>query len=156
MFEAGGHTRIVLTHAAAEIIVREASAADREGIWRLTQAFTTSFVPSHEAFNVSLAGILVDFEALLLVAVDGSAIVGYLSAHRHATLFANGPVAWVEELMVDQPTRGAGVGRQLMDRAECWARDGGARYLALATRRAGGFYQALGYEDSAVFFRKMV
>jgi len=30
----------------------------------------------------------------------------------------------------------------------------GAAYLALASRRAGLFYLALGYEDSAVFYKK--
>lgn len=29
-----------------------------------------------------------------------------------------------------------------------------AGYVSLASRRAGDFYRALGYEDSAVFFRK--
>jgi hypothetical protein len=41
-----------------------------------------------------------------------------------------------------------------MGYAENWARESGAAYLALASRRAGPFYLALGYEDSAVFFKK--
>jgi hypothetical protein len=28
--------------------------------------------------------------------------------------------------------------------------------MALATRRAAAFYQALGYEESAVYFRKLL
>ena len=40
-----------------------------------------------------------------------------------------------------------------MTAAEQWARSIGAAYLALATRRAAAFYAALGYEDSAVYFR---
>ena len=42
----------------------------------------------------------------------------------------------------------------LLVAAEDWARRRGARYVALATRRAAPFYQALGYEDSAVYFKK--
>ena len=41
-----------------------------------------------------------------------------------------------------------------MDRAEDWAQSIGAAYLTLASRRAGIFYQALGYEDSATFYKK--
>lgn len=41
-----------------------------------------------------------------------------------------------------------------MAAAEDWARDAGAGYVSLASRRAGAFYLALGYEDSAVFFKK--
>ncbi|GAA1661347.1 hypothetical protein GCM10009744_63860 [Kribbella alba] len=35
-----------------------------------------------------------------------------------------------------------------------WAQSIGAAYLALASRRAGPFYLALDYEDSAVFYKK--
>jgi GNAT superfamily N-acetyltransferase len=83
-----------------------------------------------------------------------ASIVGYLLASSHLTFLANGPVVWVEEVMVDWPARGSGVGRQLMDAAETWARDQGAAYVSLASRRAGEFYLALGYEESATFFKK--
>jgi hypothetical protein len=39
--------------------------------------------------------------------------------------------------------------------AEHWADTGGAAYVALATRRAAAFYEAIGYTDSAVFYRKL-
>ncbi|HEY1675476.1 MAG TPA: GNAT family N-acetyltransferase [Streptosporangiaceae bacterium] len=81
-------------------------------------------------------------------------VVGYLLATSHPAFHANGLVAWVEEVMVAEPARGTGVGRQLMAAAEARARRRGARYVALATRRAAPFYQALGYEDSAVYFKK--
>lgn len=80
--------------------------------------------------------------------------MGYLLGHSHLTFLANGPVAWVEEVMVDQGSRRSGIGRRLMEHAEDWARAIGAAYLALASRRAGPFYTALDYEDSAVFFKK--
>jgi GNAT superfamily N-acetyltransferase len=63
-------------------------------------------------------------------------------------------VAWVEELMVERTHRRTGVGRRLVEHAEDWARSTDAAYLALASRRAGGFYLALGYEDSAVFYKR--
>lgn len=40
--------------------------------------------------------------------------------------------------------------------AEEWAADQGAAYVALATRRAADFYAALGYAESATFFRKEI
>jgi histone acetyltransferase (RNA polymerase elongator complex component) len=48
------------------------------------------------------------------------------------------------------------VGRKLMDAAERWSSSAGAAYLALATRRGASFYRALGYQDSATYFRKML
>ena len=95
-------------------------------------------------------------DTLLLVAADATGIVGYLLAASHETFFANGPVAWVEEVMVGESVRRSGVGRALMEQAENWARSIGAAYLSLATRRAADFYLSLGYEDSATFFRKML
>jgi hypothetical protein len=43
-----------------------------------------------------------------------------------------------------------------MAQAEGWAREQDAAYISLATRRAANFYDALGYEDSATFFRKLL
>jgi hypothetical protein len=43
-----------------------------------------------------------------------------------------------------------------MERAEQWGSSAGVAYVALASRRARDFYLALGYEDSAVFFRKIL
>ena len=43
-----------------------------------------------------------------------------------------------------------------MEAAEVWAAAAGAAYVALATRRAAPFYAALGYDESAAFFRKVL
>lgn len=55
---------------------------------------------------------------------------------------------------MDEGHRRGGAGRALMAHAEDWARRGGAASVALASRRAGPFYRALGYDDSAVYVRK--
>ena len=82
------------------------------------------------------------------------AVAGYLLASTHLTFLANGSVCWVEEVMVAPPLRRSGVGAALMAYAERWAHARGAAYVSLASRRAGAFYAALGYDDSATFFRK--
>ena len=50
--------------------------------------------------------------------------------------------------------RGQGTGRALMTAFERWAARHGCALVALATRRAVPFYRALGYEGSAIYFRK--
>ncbi|MFF2268307.1 GNAT family N-acetyltransferase [Cellulosimicrobium cellulans] len=136
--------------------VRGALPDDAAALWRLVVAFATSFVPERAPFDASFASLLRDDDALVLVAVAGNDVVGYLVAHRHATLFANAPVAWVEEVMVDDLARRRGIGRLLVGAAEEWAAAAGAAYVALATRRAAPFYEALGYVESAAFFRKVL
>lgn len=124
-------------------------------MWLLARDFATSFVPERAAFDATWEQLVAAPDTLLLVAEAGvHGVVGYLLANSHSTFLANGPVAWVEEVMVEQGVRRSGVGRRLMEHAEQWARSIGAAYLALASRRAGPFYLALDYEDSAVFYKK--
>jgi GNAT superfamily N-acetyltransferase len=140
--------------AAGEVRIRRAVEGDRDAVWPLARDFATSFQPERRAFDAVFARLLARDDTLLLVAVEGDAVVGYLLASTHDTFLANGEVGWVEEVMVDPSSRRQGVGRRLMEAAESWAHETGAAYLALASRRAGPFYLALGYEDSAVFFKK--
>ena len=48
------------------------------------------------------------------------------------------------------------LGRALMSTFEQWAAAQGCGLIALATRRAAPFYRALGYAESAVYFRKVL
>jgi hypothetical protein len=43
-----------------------------------------------------------------------------------------------------------------MSAFEQWAADRGYVLVALATRRAAPFYRALGYEESAIYHRKVL
>jgi GNAT superfamily N-acetyltransferase len=83
-------------------------------------------------------------------------ISGYLLAFDHDTLFANGPVAWVEEVMVCEDRRRQGIGRKMMEHFERWAKSRGSVLVALATRRAASFYTVQGYKESAIYFRKLL
>lgn len=141
---------------ATNTSVREATRDDADAVWPLTQAFATSFAPERDAFDEAFAHLVVRDDTLVAVAATTSGVVGYVLAIAHPTLFANGPVVWVEEVMVRHDERRSGVGRALMDAVETWARESGAAYVSLATRRASDFYLALGYEESATFFRKLV
>jgi GNAT superfamily N-acetyltransferase len=134
--------------------VRRAVVEDLEGVWPLARAFATSFRPERDPFEQTFRALLDSSSALILVAHRPERICGYLLAHTHYTFFANGPVAWVEEVMVDARDRSEGIGHALMTEAERWGREQGAAYVSLASRRAGGFYLQLGYEDSAVFYKK--
>lgn len=135
------------------ITVRAANPADADALWTLVREFATSFVPERAAFDTTLPLLLGRDDVLVLVAEDDG-VVGYLLASEHPTFFANGPVVGVEEVMVAPAHRRSGVGAALMAAAEAWAAERGAGYVSLASRRAGAFYFALGYTDSAVFYKK--
>ena len=136
--------------------VRPAGGSDAAGVLPLARALATSFAVEEQAFHDSYDSLLASSAARLLVAEHGGAVVGYLLGFHHAAFFANGRVAWVEEIMVEESLRRQGVGAALMREFEAWARTEECRLVALATRRARAFYAAIGYEESALYFRKLL
>lgn len=138
-----------------KISIRPAAPEDMEKLWPLVQDFAFSSQPERSAFTRTFSDLLERSDTIVLVAVANmSAIVGYLLGSYHGTFFANGPVAWIEELMVGESSRHQGVATRLMSAAEEWARSVSTPYIALASRRAGDFYLGIGYDGSATYFRK--
>jgi GNAT superfamily N-acetyltransferase len=135
--------------------VRPAHAGDAEKLFALAHDMAASFVPTLEVFRAAFSELGSRDDALVLVA-DGAedGADGYLLGFVHPTFYADAPVGWVEELAVRSAVRRRGLGRRLMESFEEWAFSRGARLVALATRRAGAFYSAIGYEESAAYFRK--
>ena len=136
--------------------IRPARARDAGAVLSLARPFATSFAIDEAAFHRSYSELLALAETRLLVAESGSRIVGYLLGFDHYTFFANGRAAWVEEIMVDASCRRQGIGGLLMREFEAWARARDGRLVALATRRAAAFYHAIGYDESAAYFCKLL
>jgi GNAT superfamily N-acetyltransferase len=138
------------------IHIRTAQHTDAEAVLALAKPFATSFIVDDQAFYRSLSEILASPQAHLVVAETDRQLVGYVLGFAHATFFANGRAAWVEEIMVSERFRRQGIGQILMQEFETWAAQRGSKVVALATRRASHFYKALGYEESAMYFRKLL
>jgi GNAT superfamily N-acetyltransferase len=170
--------------AAARFRIRHATTGDASAVAGLAAGLAQSFVFSLASFEAHYPDLLAAGHACLLVAdstagdgaaADGTAAdhaaaggaagdrtipaagcVGYLLGFEHLTFYANGRVAWVEELFVCDDHRGRGAGQALMGAFEDWARGRGCALAALATRRAASFYRTLGYQDSAAYLRKLL
>ena len=136
--------------------IRRATPADSGELFELTREFATSFQPQAEAFEQSFNYLLKQEDALLLVLAEADQLLGYLLGFDHYALYANGRVAWVEEIMVRADRRRGGLGRDLMLHFEQWTAARGSRLVSLATRRAAPFYTAIGYQESALYFRKLL
>lgn len=136
--------------------IRAVQEGDASELFPIVVEFATSFMPERGSFEVALRRILADQHVCLLAAELDGKVTGYLLGFEHPTFFANGPVSWVEEIAVASSFRRGGIGRALMMRFEQWAASRGCRLVALATRRAERFYAALGYEESASYFRKIL
>ena len=136
--------------------VRDAVIADRPAVFECAKRLSTSFAVEENSFVHVYAEVLVSPQACLLVAEVDTQIVGYALGVDHLTFYANGRVAWVEEIFVSPDFRRHRIGDRLMQGMEAWATQRGAKLIALATRRAASFYKALGYEESATYFRKLL
>ena len=82
-----------------------------------------------------------DGQSATLVAVAGVSIQRVLHHERHL---------WIHDFVVDEPRRGEGVGRELLDWLDEWARDQECENLALAcwdeNDDARSFYETEGLE----------
>src|SRR5690242_13133831 len=146
---------------AAPPRIRRATTGDAGAVAALAEGLAQSFAFSRASFDAHYPALLAAGHACLLVAgtgadAAGDGCAGYLLGFEHLTFYANGRVAWVEEVFVRGDLRGRGIGRALMTAFEQWACERGCALVALATRRAAPFYRALGYQDSAAYLRKLL
>ncbi|GAA1167715.1 GNAT family N-acetyltransferase [Pseudonocardia alaniniphila] len=141
---------------ARQTIIRAATLMDEPTVYSLAAEMATSFAVERESFRRSLGELVAADNALLLVAETDGKVSGYVLGFTHPAFYANGRVAWVEEIAVQAGQRRQRVGALLMEEFERRALDAGARLVALATRRAADFYLAIGYEESATYFRKLL
>ena len=142
--------------SSSSVQIRYATTEDAEAVCDLAGQLAQSFPFSPARFHDSYGALLSTDDACLLVAADNDGLLGYLLGFSHHTFYANGPVAWVEEILVRPQARGQSIGRALMRALEHWATQRDCALVALATRRAAPFYLALGYEESATYFRKVL
>ena len=136
--------------------MRRANSDDEPAVYELAADMAITFTVERAAFRTSFRNLITaDNAGVLVVDIDGQ-VGGYLLGFTHLSFFANGPVAWVEEIAVDERLRRQHLGSLLMAEFERQARDAGAHVVALATTRAGSFYEAIGYDPRATYFRKIL
>ncbi len=140
----------------SRVQVRRARTGDAGAVAGLAGELAQSFPFSREQFDLAYPALVASQDACLLVAAEDGECLGYVLGFRHLTFYANGPVGWVEEILVRPECRGRGLGRALMSAFERWATEHDCTLVALATRRAAPFYRALGYQDSAAYLRKVL
>ena len=97
--------------------------------------------------------------AMWVAELDGRA-VGIATARKFPAIHQSAPVVWLTVLVVAESARGRGVGTRLVNEAEEWAREQGARRIALTSalhrEEAHDFYKRLGYEQTGVRLAKVL
>ena len=138
------------------ICIASAGPHDANVVWGFLQSFATSHAPSRITFDRDYPLLIQrDGTHLLLARREGIA-VGYLLAHQTLTLFAGGQILEILELYVEANYRGEGIGKALVEEAIHRAMATGCLEAVVSTRRAQGFYEALGFHPSATYLKRQV
>ena len=138
------------------LVIRPARRSDADRLFPLVEQFATSYRPDRAAFDRHFPLLLDADHADCLVAEARGDLLGYALAFRLLTLYANGVVAELQELMVAPEHRRRGIGRRLVAAVLERARAAGAVEVTVPTRRAREYYLRLGFEETATYLKRRV
>jgi len=141
---------------ASTPVVRFAAESDGEAILALVGRLGHAVPVDAHAFAASFPQVLADHpRSLLHVAEVDGVVAGYALTTITRLLYTNGPSAQLQEIAVDETLQTRGVGTALVRAVEKACQDSGVTQLTVASRRAGGFYDRLGYTQQAEYMRRL-
>ena len=136
-----------------DVLIRSARISDADALFPLLQQFAMSYRPDRATFDRHYPLLLAADHADLLVAEVDDQLVGYALAFNLLTLYANGIVVELQELMVAPEYRSRGIGRRLVTEVMDRARAAGAIEMTVPTRRAVEYYLRLGFAQTATYLK---
>ncbi len=123
----------------------------REGLFEELNRLMPQLNPTLRADRESLARMVAAPLCHLFVAEVEGAVAGMLTLALYDTL--EGRRAWIEDVVVDECVRGAGLGRRLLDKAREEAEKAGAVSLSLTSSAhrvaAHALYRKEGFQEVA-------
>jgi len=141
---------------ASSPAIRFASEADGPRILELVGRLGHAVPVDAEAFAQAFPVVLADHpRSLLHVAEVDGVVAGYALTTINPLLYTNGPSAQLQEIVVDDRMQTSGVGTALVRAVEKACEESGVTQLTVASRRAGGFYDRLGYTQQAEYMRRL-
>ena len=137
-------------------VIRFARDADASRILELVGRLGHAVPVDPEAFRQNFPLVLNDHPRTLVHVADvAGSIAGYALTTVNHLLYANGPSAQLQEIVVDDTVQTRGVGTALVRAVEAACEESGVTQLTVASRRAGGFYDRLGYTQQAEYMRRL-
>jgi GNAT superfamily N-acetyltransferase len=113
---------------------------------------------SAESVPARLAALNAQGGVVIVAVAEQARVVGFASGARHATIHADGEVAYVTALVTDAKARRQGVGRALLAALEQWALMHGCSRLSVTSAEhradAHAFYPRCGFPYTGRRFTK--
>jgi GNAT superfamily N-acetyltransferase len=136
--------------------VREAAVSDAAAIARLVTQL--GYPSSTDDMTGRLHALGARPEYVTMVAEQSGTIVGLVGAYVAHGLELNGAYGKLTGLVVDDASRGCGIGRLLIESIEQWLLERDVTVVILTSGKhrtdAHQFYRRLGYEDTGLRFIK--
>jgi len=150
----------VENNMAPEFVIRRAELEDVDAMAvLLRQLFELEkdFQHSHAVQSRALSSLVCRESATVLVATKNNRTVGMVSVQYIVSTAMGDLSGWVEDLVVDSPERGKGVGTLLLNAIEADAREKGASRLQLLAdkenNKALQFYHDHKWEENRMIPR---
>jgi len=141
---------------AKEPVVRLALPKDGARVLELVGKLGHAVALDPQAFQDSFTQALADSPRTIVhVAEVAGEVVGYALTTINTLFYTNGPSAQLQEIVVDDARQTSGVGTVLVRAVEAACEASGVTQLTVASRRAGGFYDRLGYTQQAEYMRRL-
>jgi len=141
---------------AKEPVVRLALPKDGARVLELVGKLGHAVALDPQAFQDSFTQALADSPRTIVhVAEVAGEVVGYALTTINTLFYTNGPSAQLQEIVVDDARQTSGVGTALVRAVEAACEASGVTQLTVASRRAGGFYDRLGYTQQAEYMRRL-
>lgn len=136
--------------------IRPANSEDSVAIFELVNQLHPSINVAELNFQATFDLILKRPDNCCFVVIKDGATVGYLSGFLRPVLNQGGSAAYVDEIVIQTDVRGAGLGTALLCEFENWAQSKHCSVVGLATGGARAFYERLGYQTSAGYYKKQL
>lgn len=134
--------------------IRRAVFEDRGSVRELLSQLNHPLGIEENLFTKVFEQLLEEKNSIVLVLEESSKILGYISGSYQLALYAQRSVGFIDEIVIDEEKRGAGLGTQLVAVFEEELEKEGCVLVSLATVGAKPFYAGLGYKGKATYLKK--
>ena len=141
---------------SAALYIRRATIDDSAALAPLMTQL--GYSTTDEQMRARVSPLLMDLNYQAMVATLEDRLVGMIGLRVDLGYEYDGVQARIVALVVDESCRGSGIGSQLVEAGERWARERGAHKVMVNTAhrrtQTHAFYRSVGYESTGLRFVK--